>query len=421
MGASLRDAHMNHAEVRISIGVLAYNEESSIAETIASIGEQSLVKQLPPGWSLEIVCVPNGCKDRTSDVARGALDQLVQAVGVRRGVSVRVVDIQRPSKENAWNEFVHRISDPQSNVLILMDGDVRIVHPDALQSMVTALLSHPDAYVCGARTVKHLQLKADQSLWERISLGATELRSHASSVSAVGGFAGCLYAARASACRRLRLPAILRGEDSFLRAVWSTDFFTTPINQADPSRIINAPDATVLFEAYVSPRQVLKNLRRRAVGLTINSMLYDKLWAEATPAEDAGALLLKWDREDPGWDRSLLKQKIEERGGWIPPGGPFLHWISPSGNLWTWFRRMKGLPLKQKLKRLPVAMIGTCLTLYAYSAANRMIRSGELENLWFTTRTNLGSPAGRTATDESESGSARQKPVESARIGSGVR
>ncbi len=57
----------------VSIGILAYNEESSIAGTIESILEQSIVKDPPPGWQVEIVCVPNGCTDLTAEVAGESL------------------------------------------------------------------------------------------------------------------------------------------------------------------------------------------------------------------------------------------------------------------------------------------------------------------------------------------------------------
>jgi len=373
--------------VRISIGILAYNEESAIAETIRSIGEQTLVAHLPPMWSVEVVCVANGCRDRTVQVAEQAFRDLRVARPSPR-LEGRVENLERPSKENAWNEFVHRLSRRDADFLIMMDGDVRLLESNSLRSMIDMLCQHPRAHACGATTVKHLHLKSKPSLLERISLAATDIRRHAMPTR----FAGCLYAARSQACRRFRLPTIMRGEDGFLLAMWGTDFFTVPVNHTDPTRVVSSPDAKVLFEAYTSPRAVLKNLRRRAVGLTINTMLYDRLWAESTPREDAGALLLRWHREDPTWDQKYLQQKIRERGKWIPAGGSFWRWASPSGNLWTWFRRMKGMSLGTRIAYFPVALVGTCLMLYAYTAANRLLRSGKLDNLWFTTQTTLARP-----------------------------
>jgi glycosyltransferase involved in cell wall biosynthesis len=364
--------------VRISIGILAYNEESAIEGTIGSISGQSIIKDLPTGWSVEIICVANGCRDKTAIVASEAINTLVDSVGDRR-VSGRTEIVERASKENAWNEFVHRLSDRQSEFLIFMDGDIRLLDQDTLITLIQELQKHPRAYVCGARTVKSIELKQRQTILERISLAASDLRRHATEVA----FAGCLYAARSQACRRLRLPLIMRGEDSFLRAIWCTDFFTVSVNQADSTRIISAPNARVMFEAYLSPSQVLKNLRRRAVGMTIHSMLYDRLWSESTPETDGGALLLRWHEQDPDWDQKLLRQKIKERENWIPGGGAtFYQWASPRGDLWKWFRRMRGMPLVRKIKQFPVAAIATCLNLYAGIAAHRLIRSGKLDDLW---------------------------------------
>lgn len=371
---------------KISVGILAYNEETAIQQTIASIGEQSIIED-GRAYHLEIICVANGCRDRTAELAGQAIDRLREQRG--SWVTGRVEVVERPSKENAWNEFVHRCSSVDSDFLVFMDGDVKLLNRDSLRSMVEALRASPRAYVCGARTVKHLELLERKRWVDRISLSATSMRRHASRQVGRVGFAGCLYAARASACRRFRLPTILRGEDCFLLAMWVTDFFTMPNHGHDPSRIVMATDAAVLFEAYTSPTAVLKNLRRRAVEITINSMIYDRLWAESTPREDAGALLLRWSREDPEWEQQLLRDKVKERGRWVPPGGPFLRWISSNGPLWAWVHRLGGMPWPRKLAYLPVAVIGTAATLYAYMAANRLIRSGKLDNLWFTTATKL--------------------------------
>jgi len=374
----------------VSIGILAYNEESAIAQTVKSIAGQTLVSARRDDHRVELICVANGCRDRTAELAAKAIDKLQASDPAR--ISGRVEIIDRPSKENAWNEFVHRLSRRDADVLVFLDGDVRLLDPETLRSMADTLLSQPRAYVCGARTVKHLELSRRRRWIDRVSLAATAIRRHSNQQSARTGFAGCLYAARTEACRRFRLPTILKGEDCFLHAMWATDFFTVAVNAQDPTRIVTAPQASVLFEAYTSPLAVVKNLRRRAVEITINSMLYDRLWSESSPNEDAGALLLRWHREDPRWEQRLLEQKINERGSWLPPGGPFLRWVSPRGSLWHWFRRMKGMRWHRKILHAPVAALGTCLTFYAYVSANRLIRAGKLDNLWFTTATRLDVP-----------------------------
>lgn len=377
--------------VRVSIGILAYNEETSIADTIESVLNQSIVKEPPEGWEVEIVCVPNGCTDRTAEAATRALGRLG---GGRdsRSVAGRVEVVERPSKHNAWNEFVHRLSRTDATHLVLMDGDVRLLGERTLESMLRRLLGAPDAYVCGARTVKDIDIPGFRvwSLRHRISSMASAIRRNDTDQRGEAGFAGCLYACPAEACRRFVLPEVLVGEDSFLRAVWSTNFFTNAVGVSDPRRVVSAEDATVLFEAYTGTASVLKNLRRRMVGLTINSMLYDRLWAESSTGADAGVLLTRWAGEDPGWDRRLIAERIAARGSWVVLGGSFASWATSQQGLWKWFHRMRGMPLSKRVCRLPGACVGTMLHAYACISANRLVRTGRTEGLWFTTKTRLG-------------------------------
>ena len=117
---------------RLSVGILAYNEAASIATTIDSIFAQSFFHDVPAEVSaVEVVCVPNGCTDDTAARARAAFD--VALAGAPDGrVQCRVVELPRGGKTAAWNEFVHRISDPEADFLLLMDGDVRVGEPGRL-------------------------------------------------------------------------------------------------------------------------------------------------------------------------------------------------------------------------------------------------------------------------------------------------
>lgn len=355
--------------MRLSIGILAWDEEASIGKTIESLLRQTLFTVRDRRVeSIEVICLPNGCTDGTAEVARQALRR-----GQERcpdaGVVTAVHEIETPSKENAWNAFVHEVSDPQADYLMLMDGDVRMYHPDTLRNLVQALEDHPQANMAGARTIKDIALHRTWNPLHAISRGASEIRR-----TDGGDFAGCLYCARASVLRRFCLPDILVGEDSFIEAMIWTDFFT---HLGWQKRIIGAPNASVLFEAYTSPRRVWKSLKRRAVGIAVNSMIYDELWARATPKEDGGQLLLRWIREDPGWGQKLLQRKIRERG----------RWVLPPGMLTRWLGRLCKLPLHKALWLLPVAIVATLLHAAACFAANRTIRGGKIKHLWFTTQT----------------------------------
>src|SRR6185503_18109943 len=55
---------------RISIAVRAWDEEAVIRCTLESLFEQSLFEELGPrGEYCEVLCIPNGCTDRTAEIA----------------------------------------------------------------------------------------------------------------------------------------------------------------------------------------------------------------------------------------------------------------------------------------------------------------------------------------------------------------
>ena len=63
--------------MKISIGILAYNESESIGLTLQSLFEQSLFTDANCQTAIEIVVVPNGCSDNTAEVARNLLAALI--------------------------------------------------------------------------------------------------------------------------------------------------------------------------------------------------------------------------------------------------------------------------------------------------------------------------------------------------------
>src|ERR1700689_4588547 len=89
-----------------SIGIMAWNEEASIGPMLESLFGQAVFGRLPSrgeGW--EVVCLANGCTDRTVEVAREAIASMVRANRIPPGSSVRVEDIREPGRNNAWNRF----------------------------------------------------------------------------------------------------------------------------------------------------------------------------------------------------------------------------------------------------------------------------------------------------------------------------
>src|ERR1700676_613677 len=98
----------NDLPITLSIGVMAWNEEASIGPMLDSLLGQSVFARLAVGGEgCEIICLANGCTDRTVDIAADVFSQAERDHPVRNGLSARVADIPQPGRNNAWNRFVH--------------------------------------------------------------------------------------------------------------------------------------------------------------------------------------------------------------------------------------------------------------------------------------------------------------------------
>jgi glycosyltransferase involved in cell wall biosynthesis len=349
--------------MNISVGILAWNEEDSIAKTIESLLAQSLFDQGGGGLGpVEVICVANGCSDGTAERAREAFAAHCPVGG---GVRARVEEVAERGKENAWNRFVHDFSAREAGYLVLMDGDVRIGHRRTLENLVAALERDARAHLAGARTIKHVALKEKKSLRDRVAVAAGGLRR-----AKPGVFAGALYCARASVLRRFALPLVLMGEDAFVHAMVTTDGFS---HASDPTLVAQPEDATVIFDAYMRLPQVHTNLRRRAVELTINAVLYTEFWrVNRETGEDAGSLILRRNREDPGWDERLVREAIRSRG----------RWVIPRRIMTRHLRLLHFHSVPKRVLMFPVAVAGFLLNAVAAVSANSALRKGRIRTLW---------------------------------------
>jgi glycosyltransferase involved in cell wall biosynthesis len=347
----------------VSVGILAYNEQDSIRSTIQSVLTQSIIVACEAhGVRAELIVVPNGCRDNTAEVAAETIEESSGAIG--NGATALVSEIPEAGKERAWNHFVHDVSSADAEYLILIDADVRLEHANVLRDLIAALRSNAKAEIAGGVPVKHIELGSRFSLMNRFSVGATSLR-----LGMKGIFAGCLYCGRARVLRGFRLPTALMGEDAFVRAMVVTSGFTRP---NDPRLIDRVPTARVVFEAYTRPSEVLRNKTRRMLELAINSMLYEKFWAEATPERDAGQLTHDWYAANPNWSEDFVRDEFARRGRHPIPS----HFVTSQ------FRQLRLHPWRRRLSLLPVALATLPLNAIAYRRAVRAVRGGGLRKLW---------------------------------------
>jgi hypothetical protein len=347
----------------VSIGIFAWNEEAVIETTLRSLFQQSVFEELGRrGLRCEVLCVANGCTDRTAALAEQMFQKLALEHPYAGAFAWRVVNLRERGKVNAWNRFVHSFSAREARVLIMMDADILLAPAQTLWNMLQTLESDSQAHVAVDRPSKNILAKPRKSLNDRFSLAASNM-----TLAADGQLCGQLYCVRSEIARRIYLPKDLAAcEDGFIKALVCTDFLTHGI---EPTRIRVAQAAGHTFEAYTAPAAILKNQKRQIIGQTIVHILVDQ-YLSALPAGERLRLaerLRANDAEDPGWLKRLISLHLRRRR---------FFWRLYPGLFSQRFQHLKKLGLRKGLSCFPAAVASLLTSLISSFMAYRALRAG---------------------------------------------
>jgi glycosyltransferase involved in cell wall biosynthesis len=345
--------------IKVAIGIIAWNEEKALRSTLESLFKQTLFRKFAlRHWKCEIVCVTNGCTDRTVEVATEIFEAQSRDHRYSKAFEARVVDLQQRGKVNAWNQFVHSLSSRDAQYLLMMDADIIIHRPESLWSMLSALENDQEASVAVDRPCKHILFKQNKTFMDRLSLAAARLTS-----SAEGQLCGQLYCIRSQVARKIYLPKDLAAcEDGFIKTLVCTDFLTRP---SVPGRIRVAEGAEHTFESYVSPAAILRNQKRQIIGQTIVHIIIDKYLKalSLSERENAGETLAGNDSADPTWLKRLIHEHLQLTRSW---------WRLYPGMTGIGFQRLQKLNLPQRILCFPAAAAKLSLAMisgfFAYGA-----------------------------------------------------
>jgi hypothetical protein len=342
--------------MKISIGMLAYNEAKGIRQTLESFLQQSIFQTHDRGWEVEIIAVPNGCRDNTAAMMRQTLGAIINPQDYP-GVTWQVHELQRPGKSNAWNHYVHQFSDPQANYIFMVDADILFPDHDTLLPLLELLEQQPQVGVTVDQPVKDVLLKSNKTVLEHLSSFVSQLSGN----SGAAWLCGQLYCARADLLRQIYIPAALPAQDAFLYEMLTTNCLTTPMQR---DRIARAPGTRHIFEAYTNWRQLLKHERLMLIAKVTNAAVFEQLHAALRQNQlphAASTLCREWDQQDPKWVKNLIRSKQQHRSGWLVPTQ-------------FWERRFLNLGNKPLLKRLillPMAIGAMLVDLFVLYSANR--------------------------------------------------
>lgn len=352
----------HESPITLSLGIMAWNEEAAILPMLESLFQQSLFAHVAARHErCEIICLANGCTDRTVAVATEMFARMKREHPARDAWTARVANIPTPGRNQAWNRFVHEFSAREVRFLCLMDADIVFNRPDTLQLVVTEMERNPRLGAASDWPVKNISSKTHPSWRERLSLAASEMTE-----TIEGRLNGMLYCLRAEIARNLYLPRdVLANDDGFFKAAICTDFFRAPL---DAGRVVSVRAATHLYEPYLSVRDVLNNQKRQMIGQATVHVIVEYLLVqpEADRAQLA-ATLQRNEARDPDWLKKLIDAHVARtRHFWR---------LFPDVLEFRW-QRLARMPGRQRCTHFPATLVGFGVTLIACWQAARFLRRG---------------------------------------------
>ena len=354
--------------VYLSLAIFAWNEEEVIGKTLESLFEQAIFSDLHArGLKAEIICVVNGCEDRTPEIAHAIFRQQTETHPGREGFVCRVVNLAERGKLNAWNQFVHSLSAAESIFLAMMDADILFQGRDTLGNMLATLEANPEAHISVDQPLKEFGPRQRAGWRQNLSLGASRMTQ-----AAPAQLCAQLYIIRAAVARNIYLPKDLAAcEDGFIKAMVCTDFLTRPVNA---NRVQLAQGAAHSFEAYTSPSEVVRNQKRQIIGQTIVHILVDQYLA-TLPLKRRLRLsetLQRKETTDPAWLKRLIDGHLKRVK---------YFWKLYPDLLAGRFRRLASMGPGKRLACLPAAAAGFAVALVSSFLAYRFLKAGTT-NYW---------------------------------------
>lgn len=354
----------------ITIGVLAHNEEKRIVRTLESLLQQTLfAAPRIENRRIEIVVVPNGCRDKTADLAEATLDGALTQIG-NPLITARIAPLAQPGKSNAWNELVHSIADPGTDVFVMIDADIEFGDPETIENAVDCLLDHPTAQVVVDLPLNDLTRKDNPKIIERLLARTSWMK-----FDAPPSIAGSFYCASGAMLRDIWMPVGLSGEDGFLFSMVLTDCFRKP---PDHARVVRAVNASHYYEGLSNIRSIIRHEVRLAIGTVLNIYLcwYVLVFLTDPDGPGAGDLIQRLNKENDGWYARLLETQIASRGFWVLPNGMFL------GTLTRRFRWWRDRNLGAMIVELPLRCAALGVDLVVLWIANRKLRKNFTVGYW---------------------------------------
>lgn len=369
--------------LKISVGVVARNEESSIALALESILNQSVFRDAKNlKLESELIVIANGCTDRTIEVTADFFEKARREFPADGSVRLRIETVPEAGFANAWNLLAHTYSRSDADFIFFVNADIVIDQPDAFDQMLRRLQRDYAMRVISPAGRKHIEAAKCKTLCDRLNLAVTRF-TEKNQTAQVRGHCFC---ARAAAMRTVWLPKRFPGAvDGCFKRLIINDLASAPDN---PARIGLAANVSYTFEAYRSFRDIYFRRVRLFVGQTFIETLvrHLKTMRAEQPGLDITAYLRARDEADPAWLHRLVQLSIYVNGlaATMPsPWFRFRFWRNPEINRF------------RKLGMLPVALIAFIFDVPVFLSAAWRLKTGRISGVWKDTKNKSKGLTGR--------------------------
>lgn len=185
----------------VTIGIPAYNEESSIKKLLLS-----LLRQKREGFMLkEIVVLSDGSTDKTDDI-------VLELRKKHKNITL-IRDARRTGKSGRLNEFFSKCT---TDIAVVLDADTVLYGKGSLEAAVTGFLRQKRAGLVAfcdrpheAKTTVQKIIITGIALWDAV-------REDFNDGHSVHGIHGCGYAVSRNLYRKIAIPQSVFNDDEFL-------------------------------------------------------------------------------------------------------------------------------------------------------------------------------------------------------------
>lgn len=198
---------MKQNTVKISIGIVAYNEEKNIKNVLRDILSQERIS-----WKLcKIYLACDGCTDRTIEFAKSIRNPNMQII----------VNSQREGKPVNEQKIFNKFED---EILVMFDGDVRLEGQQVIESLVQKLIRNPDVALVGGNARPFFPKTFFEKAVYTTFMVLDKSRLFIKNGNNIYGASGQCLAIRKSLIKQIHFPKTIVAEDDFI-------YFTNLSNQ----------------------------------------------------------------------------------------------------------------------------------------------------------------------------------------------